>query len=317
MSENLAKHEKLKLDEPVCFITLAGQPLAARLQQIRLSTEEVGATVCSIRLELEWATYLAVAAGRWFGLQPVVSDGIQTVSFEPGRPVELHALLHQGVAQSFINEATGCEDIAVALVQDQTTESGIRLNISENWLAAEIKQQVTLPESLAGEGKLKQGYRTLWAEPAGAGAVSSDAHEAEAARSMHETVDGLLREWAWSFERNDADLLTLRFQGASGEWTVLILTEEEKQLCIVYSVFPAIIPPERRADALEWISRINYELPIGSFELDATDGELRFRSGLDTEGTWLSQELLSNLLSTNLAVMDLYFLELANVAEQR
>ncbi len=313
MTDNKSRNEKLTLNREIRFLTLAGQALPAKLLQISVFGE--GAALrCSIKLELAWPVYTAIIEGRWFSLHPNALGGVQTASFEEERPIELNVELRKGIAEGALQSETACEDLAAALLQDQSENAGLNLSLSENWLAVEVKQQVELPESLASEGTLKQGYRTIWAENANVGSPASVASETGAASTdMHETVDKLLLAWGWTFQRQDNDLLSLKYQGEAAEWTVLILTAQEKQLCLVYSVYPGLVPEESRKNVSDWMTETNYELPIGSFEMDFDDGELRFRCGIDVENDRLSPELLSNLLSTNVAVMDLYYQELSQI----
>ena len=52
--------------------------------------------------------------------------------------------------------------------------------------------------------------------------------------------------------------------------------------------------------------RANYGLHIGNFELDMGDGEVRFKTSIDTESTALSFELVRNVVYANVMQMDRY-----------
>ncbi|MGO4547996.1 YbjN domain-containing protein [Paenibacillus sp. 2TAB23] len=306
-------NEKLILDHPIAFTTLTGLSIPAKLQEVRLFADG-GSRRCTLRLELDSTAFLTIVEGEWFGLHPAANGGLTVSSFDLDLPVELHILLRKGIAELVLQEATSGEDIIRALLSSSTDEANVKLNISENWLATDIKQEMNLPEDLADEGKLKHGFRTQWAEASDSS--SSVAAAAIVQGAMHETVDQLLDGWNWSFLREDSDLLSVKFSGDSGQWTVLIATDEDKSLCLIYSVYPVMVPEARRSDAMDWMTEVNYNLPIGCFEMDLADGELRFRSGIDVERDRLSTELLSNLLTTNMAVMDMYFTELAQLTAQ-
>ncbi|WP_171056430.1 YbjN domain-containing protein [Paenibacillus sinopodophylli] len=305
-------NEKLILDHPIVFTTLAGQSIPAQLQEIRLFADG-DSRRCTLRLELGSAAFLDIVEGEWFALHPAAIGGLTVSSFDLELPVELQLLLRKGIAEQFLQETTSGEDIIKALLNPSTDDMNVKLYTSENWLATEIKQEMSLPEELADEGKLKHGFRTQWAEASRSS--SSAATAAIVQGDMHETVDQLLSGWNWSFLREDPELLSVKFSGETGQWTVLIATDEEKSLCLIYSIYPVKVPEARRSQAMDWMTETNYNLPIGCFEMDLTDGELRFRSGIDVEQDRLSRELLSNLLTTNMAVMDMYFAELAQLIE--
>ena len=56
----------------------------------------------------------------------------------------------------------------------------------------------------------------------------------------------------------------------------------------------------------EFLTRANYGLIIGNFEMDLTDGEVRYKTGIDVEGDRLSAALVKNLVYANVLTMDQY-----------
>ena len=75
-------------------------------------------------------------------------------------------------------------------------------------------------------------------------------------------------------------------------------------------------PGERMAAVAEFITRANYGLIIGNFELDFSDGEIRYKTSLDVEGDRLSQALIKQLVYTNVLTMDQYLPGILAVLEQ-
>ncbi len=100
----------------------------------------------------------------------------------------------------------------------------------------------------------------------------------------------------------------VRFEYATEDaaWSSFAVAFEEAQQVALYGVLPFAVGPERRADALELITRINYGQVIGNFEMDLDDGELRFKTSLDFDGAELTLELLRQLFAANVAVMSHY-----------
>ncbi len=56
----------------------------------------------------------------------------------------------------------------------------------------------------------------------------------------------------------------------------------------------------------EFLTRANYGLIIGNFELDFGDGEIRYKTSLDVEGDRLSQASIKQLVYTSVLTMDQY-----------
>jgi hypothetical protein len=61
-----------------------------------------------------------------------------------------------------------------------------------------------------------------------------------------------------------------------------------------------------RQAVAELLTRLNFGLTIGNFELDFDDGEVRYRSSVDVEGTELTSELIKPLAAAAVLNMDYY-----------
>jgi len=51
---------------------------------------------------------------------------------------------------------------------------------------------------------------------------------------------------------------------------------------LIFTVAPVVIPEEHRLKMAEFISRANYGLILGNFEIDFLAGELRFKAAYIT-----------------------------------
>jgi hypothetical protein len=66
-------------------------------------------------------------------------------------------------------------------------------------------------------------------------------------------------------------------------------------------------PEERRPAAAELITRINYGLRLGNFEMDFADGEIRYRAGIDVAGGELTAEMVDAVIGATVGTVDRYF----------
>jgi Putative bacterial sensory transduction regulator len=80
----------------------------------------------------------------------------------------------------------------------------------------------------------------------------------------------------------------------------------EHEQVVFYLELPLPIPGPRQAAAAEFLTRANYDLRVGNFELDLIDGQARFKSSLDFEDTELETTTLKNLLAPACAAVDRY-----------
>src|SRR5690606_23675549 len=90
------------------------------------------------------------------------------------------------------------------------------------------------------------------------------------------------------------------------KWTELICIEQDASLVIVYAVIPQPIPVELRKETAEWLMGINYELMNGAFEMDSSDGELRFRSTILCPDGLLQESVLSQIFADHEEIMNHY-----------
>src|SRR3954452_20971539 len=92
--------------------------------------------------------------------------------------------------------------------------------------------------------------------------------------------------WKFTVLEEDMDLLalTLSFKGQSGSWQCFAIVDEEKQWLRFYSMLPVHAPEAKRPAVAEFITRANYGMMLGNFEMDFADGEVRFKTSIDCEG---------------------------------
>jgi hypothetical protein len=115
--------------------------------------------------------------------------------------------------------------------------------------------------------------------------------------------------WKYTILEEDQDLLalTLSFKGRSGSWQCFAIVDEEKHWLRFYSILPVHVPEDKRSEAIDFMTRANYGLMLGNFEMDMNDGEVRFKTSVDAEGGDLVKPMIDNLLRSNLISMDRYF----------
>ncbi|TYP78203.1 YbjN domain-containing protein [Paenibacillus methanolicus] len=280
------------------FRTLTGETLAAELLRVRL-TDENEEQRCSLLFSMDWDTYRQLARGEWMGLHGYARDGAAEAGFDAGRPIELAAVLKPAVMAAALGTEPEAEQTSAILLGE--TDASAMLRQSESWLVTEAKQQVVLPEELAG-GSLKRGYRTMWAERRDGG-LAPVSHRA----SLSEVVLQALEGMGLAYERLTDDLIRLSCTGENGTWIALVRTDEEEGLCLVYSVFPEPVPEERRAEAAIFFVQENYDLTAGSFEMDGEDGEVRFRTSLAAGSVGMTVAMFTRLFDVNVSTMDRYF----------
>lgn len=94
--------------------------------------------------------------------------------------------------------------------------------------------------------------------------------------------------------------------GRSTTYRCIAAADEALEQVAVLVVAPQRLPEALRVAVCEYLMRVNFGLRIGSFDLDFSDGEFRFRTALDIEGGILMPRMVQTMLGYALATMDVY-----------
>jgi hypothetical protein len=111
-----------------------------------------------------------------------------------------------------------------------------------------------------------------------------------------------------------ADGFRTLYAGEHGEFRCLAMVRIDLEQFIFYTVAPIRVLEEARLTVAEYITRANYGLRIGNFELDFRDGEVRFKSSIDFEDEALTPNLIRNTIYPAVKLLDTYLPGLMKVA---
>lgn len=141
--------------------------------------------------------------------------------------------------------------------------------------------------------------------------LGSDAAGGDARAPLRalQAVAAFFTEDGWSFEQMpERPILRLPFQGKGGRWNCyaqIRVTRDVEQI-LFYSVLPLNVPADKLSAIAEFITRANYGMALGNFELDFNDGEVRYKTSLDVTAAEITGNLLRPLIYTNVLMMDKY-----------
>jgi hypothetical protein len=125
------------------------------------------------------------------------------------------------------------------------------------------------------------------------------------------------KERQWPFiQLGDRTILHMMFEGTNGSWECYADAREDQHRLLFYSLAPIMVPEARRQAMAEFITRANYGMMIGNFEMDFDDGEVRYKTSIDVDGEQLSSGLIFQLVSANVFTMDKYLPGIRAVVDQ-
>lgn len=111
------------------------------------------------------------------------------------------------------------------------------------------------------------------------------------------------------------EILWVGFEGNNGQWKCCAQAREDEQQMVFYSICPRRVEAPERARMAEFITRANYGIVIGNFEMDYADGEVRFKTSIDVEDARLTFPLIHHVVYANLLMTDRYLPGITAVIE--
>lgn len=154
--------------------------------------------------------------------------------------------------------------------------------------------------------------------------TSPDKHTQEPGSEPEERINGLrafetlgqfLEEDGWHPQRiEDKYIYRMYYNGKNGELRCYAQIRVDLEQFIFYAVTAVKMPEDVRPAVAEFLTRANYGLRVGNFELDYADGEVRFKSSLDFEGEPLTDDLIRHAVYPAVQTMDGYLPGLMKVA---
>lgn len=136
--------------------------------------------------------------------------------------------------------------------------------------------------------------------------------------TIYESMAAFFKKDEWPATQIEGQTaMSMNFQGQNGRWGCLARVDQEKELVLFYSYCPVKAPEDKRPILADFLTRANYGLYIGNFEMDYNDGEIRYKTSVDVEGNKSTEEgeaepvqltfaLMKRLVYDNVGVMDKY-----------
>lgn len=126
---------------------------------------------------------------------------------------------------------------------------------------------------------------------------------------IREVMAAFFEDDDWHFEAvpNRDSLLRLYFEGRRARWICYAEAREDQNQFLFYSMLPIRVPSEKRIAVAEFVTRANYGMVIGNFEMDFDDGEVRYKTSIDVGGLPFEPPMCRPLVHANVLTTDRYF----------
>src|SRR6476660_7203299 len=129
-----------------------------------------------------------------------------------------------------------------------------------------------------------------------------------------QTLEQVLTEIGWEPEPNDESSFYVDFGPPHMPVAdALAAVVVDSQQFIFYINAGLAVLPERYDEVARFITRANWGLSIGNFEMDYDDGHVRFKSSVDFRGLELSEALIRNTIVPAMHAVETYGMPLIDV----
>lgn len=132
-------------------------------------------------------------------------------------------------------------------------------------------------------------------------------HERPNSLLAFETLGQFLEEDGWHPQQLEGQhVYRMGFAGRNGQTTCYAQIRADLEQFLFYVMAPIKAPEDTRHTVAEYTARANYGMRIGNFEMDFSDGEIRYKSSLDFEASMLTRELIRSAIYPAVETMDRY-----------
>jgi hypothetical protein len=131
-------------------------------------------------------------------------------------------------------------------------------------------------------------------------------------------MENYLNAKGWTFTENesgdsDRTIFWVKFNAKDISYKSYFVTIEHFKWLNILSMAEIRVPEAKRQIAAEYLMRANYLRSMGCFDMDFSDGTVKYRIGVDVEGGVLSEKMIENMVIDSHAAMRKFIPGLLNV----
>ena len=345
--------ENHQLDTNLTLHNSSQTPLTIRTVTLNLTTQHEEIIECRLIFQVDTELYKHINTNALFNLEPDIRSPISAREFLPKPDIQIETSLKPDLLDQLKERAKNAKEAANYILHLSQEKPEDPLLFTENWLGLSVKQQqesgetgyrtfwsYVSPKVFSGEvsgneAELSQGISNFFQD-----FVTNSLNSAskELSQQTQQNLSNFFEELTqditstqiifqkvvnfftqddWSFTRIQGEqALRLGFQGDNGTWNCYAKAREEQEQFIFYSICPLLAPKNKRSAVAEFITRANYGMIIGNFEMDFKDGEIRYKTSIDIYGDELTSDIIKRLVYANVTMMDEYLPGIIAVIEK-
>ena len=130
---------------------------------------------------------------------------------------------------------------------------------------------------------------------------------------LHDSLIAAMDAIGWDHHFNEAPSALVDLVGTTGLYASKFYANEAALLLVCFTRAPLLVPLRARRRVMDFITRANFGMQHGSFELGLDDGLLGFRTSTDAAGSVVAESTVRSMVAHNVSTMDRYIPSLMEV----
>jgi len=273
--------------------------LDAMLTEATLKLENNRLVEVLITLQVDFEKYTHIDTQHIFHLDDDKKTQGSDYDFDKKAPILLDLILDNAFLEKI--DSYEAKDFIYLLVQENKNNPTNKLLDSQSWYVMHVKQEVEVPAQIAEDGKLKMGYATTWYE-------SKFAKKLPTSTLFRDIFNFYKAAFPYCEVIEANKNFGFSFQNQEYTWKCMVVVREQYKQILFYSYLP--YPILDRELILKKITEINYDLPVGNFEMEWESGQVRFKTYLDFDQQQLNAQMLQSLFEANMYSMNKFLPQL-------
>jgi hypothetical protein len=101
------------------------------------------------------------------------------------------------------------------------------------------------------------------------------------------------------------------YRGSNARWQITCFIEETVFLAL--STLPVVVPPRQQGRVMEYLTRADFGMAVGNFEMNLDSGETFYKTAIDIADGQMTVKMIETLIAANISVTDFYLAGLFKV----
>jgi hypothetical protein len=124
---------------------------------------------------------------------------------------------------------------------------------------------------------------------------------------LYESVVNFFIQDDWNYTEIEAgESVSLEIKMENSNYTCYAIVDDEDNIFKFYSTSPLKTPKKKLLQIAELLTRANYGLTLGNFEMDFEDGEVRYKTSILVGDRELDYPVIKGMVYLNLFTIDKY-----------